>query len=250
MFINSAKCDIYIGKGAGKKLIKDIQNAKKTIRIVSPYLSHELISELILMRKKHISVQLITTDKIEDDNEKNIKKLIIQNKRTDTSSVKERSLLKKRKRIALFFLIVILVFSSAHYIFARDEFSMLYLYPSPFLFLLFVWFNSKWKNKTIFTYAYTQLFPFKVYFSPYVSNLSDTFIHSKIYLIDNKIAYLGSLNYTISGTQNNYETRVRTEDNEAVNEIKKEIQNLFHHSKIPSKNIQEWGKELYDEPIN
>jgi len=26
MFYNGAKCDIYIGKGAGKKLLYDIQN--------------------------------------------------------------------------------------------------------------------------------------------------------------------------------------------------------------------------------
>ena len=29
MFYNGAKCDIYIGKGAGKKLLNDIRNAKE-----------------------------------------------------------------------------------------------------------------------------------------------------------------------------------------------------------------------------
>ena len=37
MFYNGANCDIYIGKGAGKKLLNDIRNAQKSIKIVSPY---------------------------------------------------------------------------------------------------------------------------------------------------------------------------------------------------------------------
>ncbi len=250
MFINSTKCDIYIGKGAGKKLFKDIQNAKKSIRIVSPYLSHNLISELIQLRKKYIAIQLITTDKIEDNNRNNIKKLIIQNKRTDIIAVNERKDLKRRKNVTLLFFIMNLAFSYMWYIIAREKFSLFYLIPAPFLFLLFAWYSRKWKAKKIFTYNYSQLFPFKVFFSPYISESSDTFIHSKIYLIDNKIAYLGSLNFTNSGMKDNYETRIRTEESEAINGIKAEFQSLFHHSKIPAKDIQEWGKELYDEPIN
>lgn len=75
MFYNGANCDIYIGKGAGKKLLNDIRNAKKSIRIVSPYLSPFLISEIIGIRKRNLDVELITTDNIEDfygNYEKNI----------------------------------------------------------------------------------------------------------------------------------------------------------------------------------
>lgn len=83
-YFNGANCDIYIGKGAGKMLINDIQSAKKSIKIVSPYLSPFLVKELIDLQKKDIEVLLITTDGIEDfygNYEKNIHKLIIQHKK-------------------------------------------------------------------------------------------------------------------------------------------------------------------------
>ncbi len=57
MFYNGAKCDIYIGKGAGKKLLLDIRNARKSIKIVSPYLSPFFISELISIRKRDLEVE-------------------------------------------------------------------------------------------------------------------------------------------------------------------------------------------------
>ena len=82
------------------------------------------------------------------------------------------------------------------------------------------------------------------------NKLSDTFIHSKIYLIDEKIAYLGSLNFTSSGTKHNYETRIRTEDPNAIQEVKEEINQLMNHSYLPERDLQLWGKQLYREPMN
>lgn len=77
-FYNGANCDIYIGKGAGKKLLDDISNANRSIKIISPYLSPFLIKELIHLYTKGIDIFLVTTDNIEDfygSYEKNIHKL-------------------------------------------------------------------------------------------------------------------------------------------------------------------------------
>ena len=93
MFYNGAKCDIYIGKGAVKKLLLDIRNARKSIKIVSPYLSPFFISELISIRKRDLEVEQVTTDNIEDfygKYERNIHKLIIQNRETDKEAVEKR----------------------------------------------------------------------------------------------------------------------------------------------------------------
>ena len=76
------------------------------------------------------------------------------------------------------------------------------------------------------------------------------FIHSKIYLIDERIAYLGSLNFTVSGTKHNYETRVRITDSIALREISDEFDQLMNHSHLPECNTQIWGQQLYTEPIN
>ncbi|MDR2036710.1 MAG: phospholipase D family protein [Bacteroidales bacterium] len=253
MFYNGANCDIYIGKGAGKKLLNDIQNARKSIKIVSPYLSPFLISELISLHQRNIEVELITTDNIEDFSgsyEKNIHKLIIQNRETDQKAVEKRKKWKSIVNILTFIDIVILVLLIGVAYFMKDMKVAWGLIPFIIIFLVIRLYKNKIKNKRIYSYWYSQLFPFKVYMSPNTTNLSDTFIHGKIYLIDDQIVYLGSLNFTASGTRHNYETRIRTTDTNAIKEIKEELYHLMNHSDLPERDIQFWGKQLYQEPIN
>lgn len=253
MFYNGAICDIYIGKGAGKKLLDDIRNAKKSIRIVSPYLSPFLISELISFRKRNLEVELITTDNIEDfygDYEKNITQLIIQNRETDKEAAEKREKWKNISNILTYIIIglIAILFGVAYLI--RDIKIGYGLIPIAIVFLVIRLYKNKIRNKRIYTYWYSQLFPFKVYMSPDTTNLSDTFIHGKIYLIDDQIAYLGSLNFTASGIKHNYETRIRTTDKNAIKEIKEELNQLLNHSNLPERDLQYWGRQLYNEPIN
>ena len=253
MFYNGANCDIYIGKGAGKKLLNDIRNARKSIRIVSPYLSPFLITELISFRKRNLEVELITTDNIEDfygNYEKNIHKLIKQNRDIDDIAVEKREKWKDISKILAYigFGLFAILIGIAYYL--KDIKVAFGLIPILVIFLVVKLYKNKIKNKRIYSYWYSQLFPFKVYMSPDQNKLSDTFIHSKIYLIDDQIAYLGSLNFTSSGTKHNYETRIRTEDLNAIKEIKEEIYQLMNHSHLPERDIQIWGRQLYKEPIN
>ncbi len=253
IFHNGVNCDIYIGKGAGKKLVGDIQNVQKSVKIVSPYLSPFLIKELINLKNKGINVQLITVDKIEDfygSYDKNIYQLIKQHIHLDREAQEKRNKLIKYSRILLFSSFFLLLSIIAGYIYYKDIGILVGLIPILLMFLAYSYLKDKIKNKRIYNYSYSQLFPFKVYMSPEKHVDSDTFIHSKIYLIDDTIAYMGSLNFTASGTKQNYETRIRTTDVEAVNKIKNEFYNLFHHSDIPEVNIQYWGSRLYKEPIN
>lgn len=253
MFYNGAKCDIYIGKGAGKKLLSDIRNAKHSIKIVSPYLSPSLIAELINLRKKDLEIELITTDNLEDfyeNREKNILKLIVQNRKTDKQTVEKREQWKDIVKILTYIGIGIILVLGGLVYYIRNEKLIFGLIPLLIVFLIIRLYRKKIKNKRIFSYSYSQLFPFKVYMSPDRSKESNTFIHSKIYLIDERVAYLGSLNFTASGTKYNYETRVRTEEIDAIEKIKEEIHQLMHYSNLPEKNIQAWGKQLYSEPIN
>ncbi len=253
MFYNGANCDIYIGKGAGKKLLADIRNAKKSIKIVSPYLSPFLISELISFRKRNLDVELITSDNIEDfygSYEKNIHKLIIQNRTTDKEAVETREKWKDIVKILTYIGFGFLAIFIGIACFSKDLKALFGLAPLIVTFFIVELYQKKIQNKRIYSYWYSALFPFKVYMSPDSTELSDTFIHGKIYLIDDQIAYLGSLNFTASGTKHNYETRIRTTDTGAIAEIKEELYQLMNHADLPERDIQFWGKQLYREPIN
>jgi len=253
MFCNNAKCDIYIGKGAGKKLMEDMQNARKSIKIISPFLSPFLIKELINSKNRGVDIELITVDGIEDYKDpsyKNIYQLIRQHRRTDEKAQNKRNRWRKIANLLLVGIVMLTITTFFLFIYLKDT-RILYgvILILLLLFVRYVY-KKNIKKKRIYYYSYSQLFPFKVYMSPEKHPHSDTFIHGKIYIIDEAIVYLGSLNFTASGTKYNYETRIRTTDLETVKKVRDEFYNLFHYSEIPEIDLQLWGRSLYKEPIN
>ncbi|MDX9853975.1 MAG: phospholipase D-like domain-containing protein [Tenuifilaceae bacterium] len=253
MNYNGAVCDLYIGKEAGKMLLSDIRSAKSSVTIVSPYLSPFLISELIDLRKRDIDIVLVTADNIEDykdEYEKNIRKLIIQNREVDSIAVAKRERWYRLAKVLTAVAIALFVlWGVVAYIVLTPMFALALL-PVTVCVVVIAILKHKISSTRIYTYWYSQLFPFRVYISQSSGRFLGTFIHSKIYLIDNEIAYMGSLNFTTSGTKYNYETRIRTVDKSAVAAISKEINWLMHQSQLPQKDIQQWGRQLYHEPIN
>ena len=251
---NGAKCDLYIGKGAGKKLLNDLRNAKHSVKIVSPYLSPFLIKELIQMKRKGLDIALITTDSQSDFKNKNLKVLsqVIQQKReTNWTAIQERNRWKDTyKTLAYITLAVGVAFLVIAYQFNWQTKSAFGILPITMLLLSMAYYRKKIQHKRIYSYWYDAMFPLKIYKTRTSDNQLSTFIHSKIYIIDHKIAYLGSLNFTASGLQYNYESRIRTEDTKAIEELLWEFHQLINNHQLPEMNHQEWGRQLYDEPIN
>jgi len=253
MWFNQAKCDIYMGTGAGTKLLKEIGNAQKSVKISSPYLSPKMVEELIWLHGQGIKISLITSDSIYDKNgrqEKSIRPLIIQNRRLHRRAEKSRERLKGIRRI--FQIIGILVVGILFYQFYSTT-DLGYIYSLAFPLVLFVTTNylgRMIRRKRLYSYSYSQLFPFRVFVTPDSSRINNMFVHGKIYVIDGHTAYLGSLNFTESGTKYNYETRIRVTDIEAVKKIDEEFEELYNHDELVYFGIEEWGKRLYFEPIN
>lgn len=252
-FYNNAVCDIYMGKGAGAKLMQDIRNAKKNVKIVSPYLSPFLIKEMIFLHSRGISINLITSDEIEDfyGSEKNIHKLIIQNKHIDEKAKETRDNLESLSGTLLFAMIGLAVVLFPLIYLVKDLRFVFGFIVVVLMFFARDYIVKKIKNTKVYHYTYRQLFPFKVFVSPNHGNsFNKTFIHSKIYVIDDQIAYLGSLNFTGSGVKENHETRIRTTDINAVNKIAEEVNELFFNSNLAERDLQFWGSQLYEEPGN
>ncbi|WP_048509567.1 phospholipase D-like domain-containing protein [Chryseobacterium sp. FH2] len=252
-FYNNAVCDIYIGKGAGAKLMQDIRNAKRNVKIVSPYLSPFLIKELIYLHSKGINIRLVTSDEIEDfyGYDKNIHKLIIQNKHIDEKAKETRDNLVSLSGTLLFAMIGLgVVLIPLIYLF--NNFTLVYGFIIiAVMFFVRDFIVKKIKKTKVYHYTYKQLFPFKVFVSPNSGNsFNTTFIHSKIYIIDDEIAYMGSLNFTGSGVKENHETRIRTSDPNAVAKIIEEVKEVFYNSNLAERDIQFWGSQLYEEPVN
>lgn len=253
MFYNNAVCDIYIGKSAGAKLLQDIRNAKRNVKIVSPYLSPSLIKELIFLHSKGINISLITSDEIEDfyGNDKNINKLIVQKRHIDEKAKHSRDSLISLSGTLLFAMIgLVVVLLPLVFLLKNWNFAYGFIIVAV-LFFVRDSIVRQIRNKKIYHYTYRQLFPFKVFVSPNNGNsFNKTFIHSKIYVIDDEIAYLGSLNFTGKGIKENHETRIRTTDPNAVAKIVEEVNEVFFNSNLAERDLQFWGSQLYTEPIN
>ncbi|TSJ42534.1 hypothetical protein FO442_11715 [Fluviicola chungangensis] len=108
----------------------------------------------------------------------------------------------------------------------------------------------KYAEKIRFWYfSYHPLFPFKIFYSVYSRkpDRSKAFnLHSKLYIIDDRIAYLGSVNFTRSGCLLNHETRIRITDPEAIRQLKDEFSELLWSEKYNHRSVDEWGRELYE----
>jgi len=240
----SNRDEIYVGRYAGKELLQDIKSARQEIKIVSPYLSPSYVEELIKLQKKGVKITLITSDEIKegdgtysDFNHKNL----IRQKRILNKNAEEKRNMGLKVSGASFLIPLILI-----------AFSVDILIAIVFGVLSGVWFYRYYQLR-IYSYKYYSIFNLKVFFSQYardVENKGTHLVHSKLYVIDKKIAYVGSVNFTHSGIKNSYECIVKVKENNAVERISKEIDNLFNSKDRYFKSIERWGKELYDEPNN
>lgn len=239
MITHSTSDDIYIGRGAGKRLKEDLDRATRSVKIVSPYLTPSYVEDLLKLANKGVSITLITSNDVEkgDGNYSSLTHtdLIKQKRHTDE---KEKELRKKGMKYSLFGgAIPLLLFFLNYYIYAIVTLAIV-----GFVFYEFY-------KKKIYSYSYFSPIKLKVVPDEYHDRKNGKYlIHSKVYVIDDRIAYLGSVNYTHKAFKYNYETITKVTSQKAVEDISKEVDRLFLDKETFEKDIEEWGKTLYPEP--
>lgn len=245
MYFNNTNCDLYIGTGAGKKLLEEIARAESSVKIVSPYVSAELIDHLIGLYKAGVSVELITCQN--DLYSDILRKLVHQLVHIHPKAAR----LRQRLKVAVWLLYIalaIFAFSTFQFL-VGGEWIAFYGGSAVFLsagILLFAihWWKSKIKVKS---YTYKALFPVRILSTRNEFGRRTTYLHSKIYIIDDKIAYLGSLNFTRGGTESNHETRIRIMDSATIAKINEEFEYLWGDSAFTELDIAEWGRHNFME---
>lgn len=230
------KADIYLGRGAGRLLQKDMQQAQSDIWIVSPYLSGELLEGLIFHCQRGVRVHIVTaeTENLEPI-ARNPKIIIPSPVSYPPGEEAQKKLISnaKIKRIIGF----ILIFLPILLLFLGLLLFRPILLNAVFIKLGIVGFGlavvagglllSSGKTDLInarrlptYYFHYTSPFDF------YVAR-RDVFPHLKLYLIDDKIAYVGSFNYTKSGVNSNIESSCRLIDKNAVVGIKTYVSEIL-----------------------
>jgi phosphatidylserine/phosphatidylglycerophosphate/cardiolipin synthase-like enzyme len=69
-------------------------------------------------------------------------------------------------------------------------------------------------------------------------------------VIDRKVAYLGSLNYTKSGFTTNFESRIRITQKEKVNELVSFVHDIFEDNvNLKKHELFYLGRKIYHEEL-
>lgn len=249
---NNEALEVYVGQNAGNQLNKDILSAKYEVIIVSPYIDESKIDDLINLKNRDVNVRLAFSDLRKKQRENVLQKLISQHKEVD---VKKKE--KVKKQIALFTYISVLLLSiavfSAAYIelhLASREYKVNNTFALGAMVISLVALSKTWKKKKqiektdIYSYTYSEKLNFKFI----RNNDLSKFIHSKIYIIDRKVAYLGSLNYTNNGFTKNFETRVRITQIEKVNELVDFVHEMLDDDvNFEKHELDDLGQETYNQ---
>ncbi len=230
MNIHNVPCDLYIGTKAGTALLQDIAGATESIHIVSPYLSATFVDKLIQKHSDGVLIDLFTTDA------STTTKAFQAHGKTVILPPKKRRSVVARILYILSWLLVPVVIGWA--IYSQDPKVFIALAPLGFYFLWYTIYKG-WTKKRA-AYKFSQLFPFRLY----KSKKNNGLVHSKIYVIDQRVAYLGSLNFTQNGTSHSFETHIRTEDPDAIESILKTLDEL-KVSDWETLDIQEFAESIY-----
>ena len=230
---------IYIGREAGKEIHEKIRNAKSSVKVVSPYLSADYIKDLIVLHQNGIEVMLITCDKISDSaySDFKVSDLVKQEKTFDEKLKHKRKIgiIMSLTAFLLIFLISISAIIANHNLFNlafKLGFFGCVISLGSFSYFFFI---KPYKIEC------KPIFRIKVFDSHSGRNPESTeLIHSKIFIIDEEVAFLGSVNLTYSGFKTHYETAIKIEDPAAVKEISEEIERLYHSSELAAKSVEDW----------
>ncbi len=257
--------EFFFGKGVGSKIYEAINNARHSVFILSPYISQGYIDFLLRKKKEGVNVSLITTTEAQKGDMNEIyKKIVLQHCVTDEEKL---SFKKKAKRWCLLLGLGALIIGLASFFwydvhhhfhsisrelehFWHDE-NALNLITVGALLTCYV-FYKKFHRIKVFSYFYSTRFPFVVIPSIYTENIKsitpmlDSFVHAKVYVIDNRDIFIGSANLTKSGLKHNIESFIKISTHEAVKDIIAEINDYVDAHCRPI-NINHLGARLYHE---
>ena len=231
----SDRDSIYIGREAGREILSIIKGAKKSVKVVSPYLSPDYVKELIKLHKESVKITLITCDKIGEGMYSDFRASDLV-KRKKIHDDKAGRLKKQLWASSRWLFIASLVLGVPAF-----AFPMLLFFAGIFLAISAILFGFSSVIESD-SYECSPIFRIKVFDSTSGENPRSTeLIHSKIFVIDEKVAFLGSVNFTYSGFKKHYETAIKVEGLNAIRDISEEVERLYNSKDLREKDVEEWS---------
>lgn len=241
--------DLYIGKSAGKHLLRDIEHTQKEIKIVSPYVSPSLVKQLKFLASQGVRVTLVTRDDCSRNISEVVRTAVGQTATVIPEIVNKKNRVNKINQVNKIISSILIVLP-AILLYLLAIFSFYWWYCLLFLPVLYgiisiICYDSHCKKVMLLnSYQYSYYPNFNFYVLP--SRHGSIYLHSKIYCIDDRVAYVGSLNFTTYGTQSNYETSIKIESSETVKAISENIDSLVRDNINSCYSIESLGRAHYE----
>ncbi len=251
--IHSTQTSIHIGQQAGKELYHAIRNAQESVRIISPYTGPDLLKELVRLSKNGVAVELATTEDFErlattNKGRTTVEQLVIQEVHTNKKGVALKYLYHLLTGLCVVGLGATIFALVSHL--SQDNHKPPFVLGTGILLILFfaIYFAVQARQVIVESFSYQNLFPIKAFRSPkgMGGNRLTPLIHSKIYLIDDELAFLGSLNFTSAGFKDNFETCIKVSDPVAVAQIIEQVDRVFTEELFEELGPDELGARLYE----
>lgn len=277
--------ELYIGKGAGKRLLRYVDNAQKSVKVFSPYMSASFISTLFNKSEQGVNVECVTQI-VSDTEDKQLSKDTFGLDRIHRRCIKQTAYVNQEKQnekerrlrnahkslklslgllvaALLCFLLSIASFQNfiAHSlsetikesnrsfgVISPALFFWLFIFLAIFSLCVFLTANSNRKlaesiSTSEFQYDFTKKF---CLLSTRANKSGMPFPHLKLLIVDEKTAFLGSLNFTVSGINNNLESCVRIDDPASISQLSSCFNDLYEELKPYALSADYLGKYYFE----
>lgn len=277
--------ELYIGKGAGKRLLRYVGNAQKSVKVFSPYMSASFISTLFDKSEQGLNIKCVTQI-VSDTEDKYLSKDTFGLDRIHRRFIKQTTYVNQEKQdekerrlrdahkslklslgllvaALLCFFLSIVTFQNfighglsgtikqrelSFGVISPALFFWLFIFLAIFSLCVFLASNSNRKlaeiiNTSEFQYDFTKDF---CLLSTRANKIGMPFPHLKLLIVDEKTAFLGSLNFTVSGVNNNLESCVRIDDPASISQLSSCFNDLYEELKPYALSADYLGKYYFE----
>jgi phosphatidylserine/phosphatidylglycerophosphate/cardiolipin synthase-like enzyme len=240
-----SQAEVFVGTSAGSPLYHDIKEAKLSVRVVSPYLGDHLVEVLLGCQEHGVDVRAIVSNDF--GNARDLARLlVVQTTQLDTDR-------QRLSRYGSLFGAVTLPVALGLLSWGVLERSGAVIAAAVLLGLLAFLLVLFFQKLAIYVYSYSyRLDGLRVVPSPRcypygTKESAPPFVHAKLYVIDDRVAYLGSANFTRSGLFDNLEAMVRLTSPDAVAALGRYVDDLFAGSHLPAYPPEVWARQFFRE---
>lgn len=243
------KAHVYVGTRAGGPIKTSLENATKSIDVLVPYLTRNFLEILLRKQREGVSVTLVTSTECHSNPQERraIFQMLTEQKRHEVPGARG-----KAARFRLYSLFLLLLAGVSAY--AQASRQLLPNMPGVYVFAgvcavaSFLLFNEA-GNMRLYTYSYIPRINFTAYV-PWASGRGNdcVFAHAKVFVVDERLVHLGSVNLTAAGFVHNIEVRTDLSDSTAGRHTANQIRAMIEQPWGRIMNPGQVGQSVHAEP--